>query len=326
MTLAALDAATLEKLVAAAVAAPSIHNTQPWRFRLDPDTTTIEVRASIDRGLRHTDPTGRALHISVGAAVFNLRVAVAHFGWEPVVRLLPHPAEPELLAAVRLAGPRADRKDRRDDLYDALWRRHSSRVPFSGVQIPPEVMAEIADAAAAEGTRITFPPRTETTRLLRLTADAERFTSGDRARTAETRSWMRGDEGATDGMPSPVLGKDDVTGRLPLRDFTGHRHPGNRRPAALYEAHPIIAVLTTQHDSRADWLRSGQGLEHVLLVATANHLKASLFSQPTEWPELRWVLRNPREGHEHVQMLIRLGYGPETPAAPRRPVRDVLEP
>ena len=100
----ALDAATLEKLISAAVAAPSIHNTQPWRYRLDPDTTTLEVQAVVERNLPYADPMGRALHLSVGAALFNLRVAVAHFGWEPVVRLLPHPADPCILAAVRLVG------------------------------------------------------------------------------------------------------------------------------------------------------------------------------------------------------------------------------
>lgn len=143
-TTSILNAATLEKLIAAAVAAPSLHNTQPWRCRPDPDTATIEVRAATERSLRHTDPLGRALHVSVGAAVFNLRVAVAHFGWEPVVRLLPRPAEPGLLASVRLAGPLPGGSRHGQDLYDAVWRRHSSRVPFSGRAIPARVLAETA--------------------------------------------------------------------------------------------------------------------------------------------------------------------------------------
>ncbi|UWE10530.1 Acg family FMN-binding oxidoreductase [Actinacidiphila bryophytorum] len=322
-TTAALDAATLEKLVSAAVAAPSIHNTQPWRYRLDPDTMTVEVRAAWDRTLQHTDPEGRALHISVGAAVFNLRVAVAHFGWEPVVRLLPRPAEPGLLATVRLAGPRGHTGPAREaGLYDAIWRRHSSRFPFSEQQVPGDVLAEIAQAADAEGAHLSCPRPGENARILQLTEEAERFAVVDPDRGAESRSWVR--EDAADGMPGAALGPYDSSGHLPMRDFAALR-PADRRPSAAFERHPVVAVLATAHDAPADWLRAGQALERALLVATAHQVRASLFSQAVEEPDVRWALRDPRGGHEHVQMLIRFGYGPEGPATPRRPVRDVLD-
>lgn len=92
-----------------------------------------------------------------------------------------------------------------------------------------------------------------------------------------------------------------------------------RRPTADFERHPLIAVLTTPHDTRADWLRAGQALEHALLVATSHGVKASMFSQAIEWPDLRWALRDPRDGYGYVQMLARFDYGPKGPAtAPRR--------
>ncbi|MFJ9775814.1 hypothetical protein ACIRVF_32020 [Kitasatospora sp. NPDC101157] len=81
-------------LIAAACAAPSIHNTQPWLFRTDAQADTIEVFSHPLRRLPRTDPQGRALHLSIGAALFNPRVAAVHLGREPVVRLLPDPASP----------------------------------------------------------------------------------------------------------------------------------------------------------------------------------------------------------------------------------------
>jgi hypothetical protein len=321
-TTSTLNAEILEKLIAAAVAAPSLHNTQPWRYRLDSSTVTIEVRAVSERALRHTDPMGRALHLSVGAAVFNLRVAVAHFGWEPVLRLLPRPAEPDLLASVRLAGRLPSHPLHRQDLYDAVWRRHSSRLPFSEQPIPARVLTELSDAAAAEGTELAFSDVNETRRILQLTAEAEWFTATDGARRAENRSWVR--DGAPDGMPGAALGPRDATGRVPMRDFAALR-PAYARPAATFEPRPVIAVLSTRHDRRADWLRAGQALENVLLTGTAHRVRASLLHQALEWPDIRWALRDPRSGTGHVQMLIRLGYGPEGSATPRRPVSDVLD-
>ncbi|GAA5041802.1 hypothetical protein [Streptomyces similanensis] len=84
-----VDATAVENLLYAAVAAPSMHNTQPWRFGLEPDTCSIHVRADRARRLPLSDPRQRAQHLAVGAAVLNLRVAAAHLGWEPAVRLLP---------------------------------------------------------------------------------------------------------------------------------------------------------------------------------------------------------------------------------------------
>lgn len=323
MATKALDARTLDTLISAAVAAPSIHNSQPWRYRLDPDTRTIEVYAVPGRRLPHTDPDGRALHLSVGAAVLNLRVAVAHFGWTPVVRLLPRPADPDHLASVRLAGRPPGGDAFEENLYEALWRRHSSRFPFSDRPVPVRLVDDLAGAAAREGARLIRPSPAETSRILELTAEAAWYESADAQRRVESRSWIR-DEGS-DGVPASALGPRDEAGRMPVRDFSAP--PSAHRPdPAAFESHPVVTVLSTARDTPEEWLRAGQALERTLLLATAHDLRASLLHQALEWDDLRWALNDPRGGIGHVQMLIRLGYGPEGPPTSRLPVRDVLEP
>lgn len=264
---AVLDAATLEKLISAAVAAPSMLHAQPWRYRLNPDTVTLEVRAAPERGLRQADPMGRALCVSAGAAVCNLRVAVAHFGWEPVVRLLPYRSQPDLLATVGLAvSSRGGAAPHPDGLYDMIWRRPGSRFPFPGRRLPPTELGVFTEAARGDGATLYPAGPEETARLLRLTAEAERRTAEDRRE---------------------------------------HAAGGGR----ARESRPTIAVLTTAHDRRADWLRAGQALEHVLLLATAHGIRASLLHQALEWSDLRWALSDGRRAPGHVQMLIRLGPG-----------------
>ena len=301
MRSAPLDAETLEACIAAAVAAPSFFNAQPWRFRLDPQTLAFEVRAAPERS-------------------FNLRVAVSHFGWTPVVRLLPRPEDPGLLAVVRPTGAlRRPTAEHRGDLSPAIWRRHSSRLPFIGRPLPPQARAELAEAAHTEGASLTFPEAAETARLLGVSAQAEQRNRADADRGAESRRWVRRGPDDT-GLPQSALGPQDARERVPMRDFTAER-----LSAKDFEAAPAIALLRTEHDRRTDWLRAGEALEHVLLVATALGLRASLLHQPMEWPDLRRFLSPDPDHTGHPQMLIRLGYGSEGPATPHRAPRAVLD-
>ncbi|WP_035839212.1 Acg family FMN-binding oxidoreductase [Kitasatospora azatica] len=324
MIAAALDAATLEKLISAAVAAPSIHNTQPWRFRLRPETSVLEVRAARERALPVTDPRGRSLHISVGAAVFNLRIAARELGWAPEVRLLPDPGEPDLLAAVVLDRPALAAASETDRLYQEIWHRHTVRAPFSGQPVPAEVLDELVEAAGWEGALLHLPGPAERTRLLELTAEAERRSTTDPERSVESRGWVQGPGAAPYGIPVAALGPQDAAGRLPMRDFAA-LHPAEHQPPAAFEADPCLAVLATREDRPVDWLHAGMGLQHVLLVATAHQVRASLLHQAMEWPYLRWNTREPRQGPGFTQMLIRLGYGPQGAATPRLEVKEVLE-
>jgi nitroreductase len=322
-----LDAATLEACISAAVAAPSIFNTQPWRFRLDPDSVAFEVRAAPERSLRHADPVARALHVSVGASVFNLRVAVAHFGWSPVVRLLPQPEDPGLLATVRPTGSHGRlAMGHRPDLYPAIWRRRSSRLPFSDRTLPSPARAELTEAAHSEGAALVFLEGVGTARLLRVAAEAEQRNRADADRGTESRRWVHRDpdDPADAGLPQTALGPQDAREHIPMRDFTAQRHP-ERLAAQDFETAPVIALLTTGHDRRADWLRAGEALEHVLLVATVHGLRASLLHQPMEWPDLRRTLSPDPDHTGHAQMLIRLGYGPEGPSTPRRVPETMLD-
>ena len=69
-----------------ALQAPSVFNTQPWRWRIDGDA--LELRADRDRQLTVADPDGRLLLLSCGAALHHVRVALAAAGWGVRVRRL----------------------------------------------------------------------------------------------------------------------------------------------------------------------------------------------------------------------------------------------
>ncbi len=109
-----------------------------------------------------------------------------------------------------------------------------------------------------------------------------------------------------------------------MRGFAGHP-PRHTTPAERFEALPQLATLTTHLDTPADWLRTGQAMERVWLLATVRGLRASVLHQAVEIPDTRWRLRDPAEGPGHVQLVLRLGYGPPGAASPRRTVEDILD-
>jgi nitroreductase len=313
-------AGVIAELLRVATLAPSMHNTQPWRFRILRAEQTIELYADPSRMLKHSDPHGRAVHIACGAALFNLRLAVAVAGREPVVRLFPDPGQRLLLAALRLAGPyRPTEAD--IELLAAVAVRHTNRRPFSNRPVPPGVLAELVQAAATEGATLHLPDQEETARLLYLVGDAERDLLADPGYRAELARWTGGIRDR-DGIPSSALGPRDPSGRAPVRDFTPDRH----EPVGYdwFEEAPRLAVLSTADGTRKDWMHAGQALQRVLLAATLRGIAVAPLTQPLETADA-WLVRDPRDGVEQPQMILRLGYGLPVPGSPRRPVSDVLD-
>jgi nitroreductase len=311
----------IDQLLQAAAAAPSMHNTQPWRFRVKHASRTIELRADPARQLPHADPGGRAVHIACGAALFNLRLAAGAAGWQASVQLLPDPGTPLLLATVRLGGRyRAGEAER--ELHAAIEGRHTNRQPFSSRPVPPGVLAELTEAARLEGAILHVLDHGEAMRVLHLAADAEQDQLADPGYRDELARWAGGQRDR-EGIPDSALGPRSPEGSAPVRDFT----PGPRSQPARYawfETTPQLAVLSMRSGAKADWLRAGQALQRVLLTATARGIATSPLTQPLETRDA-WLVRDPRSGIEQPQMILRLGYGlPQSPA-PRRPISDILD-
>ncbi len=309
------------RLLQAAVTAPSMHNTQPWRFSYCEADQTIELYADPTRMLGHADPQGRAVHIACGAAVFNLRLAIAVSAREPITRLLPHAAEPLLLATVRLAGRYRPRESERE-LFAVIGERHTNRNPFSDRPVPAAVVAELVEAARLEGAALHVLGQAATERVLSLTAAADRTLRDEPGYRSELAKWAGG-EREWDGIPETALGPRVADGALPLRDFTLGLPPGQVR-YARFEASPQLAVLSTRFGSRADWLRAGQALQRVLLLATARGVAVGHLTQALEVADA-WLVRDPGSGIEQPQTVLRLGYGPAAHGSPRRPVSEVLD-
>jgi nitroreductase len=316
----------IRRLISAAGAAPSIHNTQPWRFRIVGEDI-VELRGDADRMLWVADPRGRALHLSCGAALFNLRIAIRNQGWRPLVWMLPdHRHAPMLLASVQVTAGRPPTAAE-CELMQAIPERHTNREPFAQRPVPAPVREELEDAAAREHAVLRLLPSPETAQVLELARDADRELTADPVHLAELQQWLT--EGpAGDGVPLYALGPRPDEEPAPVRDlWSGRADPWRR--VDTYESRPQLAVLSTAGSEPADWLRAGQALQRVLLTATRHGIATSLLYQPIEWQEMapdtarRHTQWSP--WREEPQMIIRFGYGPPATGAPRRPFTDILD-
>ncbi|MBB2947558.1 nitroreductase [Actinoplanes lutulentus] len=296
----------LIECVRAATTAPSLHNSQPWLFRVDPPA--IEVVADAARRLPVIDPDGREHLISVGAAVFTLRIALARAGYSVRTELLP----PPVCARVIAGFPRhADAVT--EALAAAIPHRHTNRWPFAQVAVPADALARLRAAARQEGAFLNVADPAGRDAILGLARAADGWLR-ERPHYAEEIARWTGRNARHDGVPEWAAGPWDALEVMPVRDFVAS--PGARVP---FEPHPTVLVLSTQEDTPLDWLRAGQALQRVLLTATLLGLAATPISQPVEVPSVRVQLTRRK-----AQMVIRVGYGRVAGRSPRRPLSEVL--
>ncbi|WP_412736200.1 Acg family FMN-binding oxidoreductase [Krasilnikovia sp. MM14-A1259] len=312
-----LSDAALAAAVEAATAAPSLHNSQPWRFRVRDGG--VDVFADRTRQLHVLDPAGRELLISCGAALFNLRLAIRAQGVVPRTLL---PAGDDALVARVEPGRAAVTGPEIAALAAAVPNRHTNRWPFATTVVPSGVIEQLVRAATYEGARLTVAGVPARAAILGLTWSAERRLRRERGYRAELGRWTRPGPRRADGIPPSAIGPWDLMETMPIREF-GLVHPPLLRHAERFEPYPTILVLATRGDGCRDWVAAGQALQRVLLTATVHGLATTPISQPVELPAIREVLTD-TAGGTWAQMVIRIGYGLPAPATPRRPLTQVL--
>src|SRR5262249_13934382 len=150
-----IPASWVARMLATASRAPSVHNTQPWRFSVT--VHAIELYADPARKV-HQDAIGRQMLISCGAALFGLRLAVRELGRVPAGSLLPvpaRPARPALLARLTL-GPEAPATELERRMLAALPHRHTHRGAFDPGTLPARLLPGLQHDALAEGARLAL--------------------------------------------------------------------------------------------------------------------------------------------------------------------------
>lgn len=315
------DTETLMSALALANRAPSVHNSQPWRWRVGEES--LHLYADPALLLPHTDPAGRDLMLSCGAVLNHCVVALAALGWQSKIHRFPDPADPDHLAAVRLYRYPAAELD--ITLAAAIPRRRTDRRHYSSWPVPRGDIALMGARAARAG--VTLRHVDDVTGLKRLVDEAARRHGSDHGYLAELATWS-GRYASTAGVPARSVPESDEAGPISARAFAGGVLPQTPNIDAADDNAAVLA-LGTIGDGPLSWLRAGEATSLVLLTATAVGLASCPITEPLEITETREGLRRDVFGADgYPQMLLRVGWAPVNadplPASPRRDLTEVV--
>ncbi|GAA4711729.1 Acg family FMN-binding oxidoreductase [Phytohabitans rumicis] len=318
-------AAVLAEAAAAAGYAPSVHNTQPWRWRVTTDA--LDLIAVRDRQLRVADPDGRLLTISCGAALHHARVALATEGRAPDVTRMPDPANPDHLARITI-GERTPVTPQAMRLFQAARLRHTDRRPVSDTPVGPAAIEEIRRTVHTEGLELHVLTTDQVLDLAAAASHADKAETEDEQQRTELAYWIGGDRPDGTGVPDAVIPSRAPETTVPGRDFV---RAGTLSVGAGHDRAAVYAMLYGPGDEPADWLRAGEALSASWLAATEQGLTVLPFSSVIELPATREALRRVISGIGYPYLVLRLGLAdpdvagpPHTPRLPGAQTIDVV--
>ena len=316
------------EVVRFAVRAPSIHNTQPWRWVLAGGD--LSLYADRTRQLTAADPDGRAVLISCGGALSLALLRLAAAGWETAVERLPEPGR-DLLARIRVTG-RSEPDPLALERALAAERRHTERRPFRPQPVPAELLDQLADAARDGGVYAYAVEQADQRLDLAVAMSwADKVESEDPAYRAELAHWVgERAQAAGEGVPASAVPHLSV-GRprhtdVPVRDFEAGTR-GDQDVAGDVDEQPAYLVLLSSGDGPEQRLRAGEAYLRVSVEAERLGLASSAMTQAVDLPGVRERFRVLMDWPDHPQMVLRVGYPPAEPVTtptPRRPLSAVF--
>ncbi|MFF0526888.1 Acg family FMN-binding oxidoreductase [Nocardia amikacinitolerans] len=316
------DMPTLLAALRLAVRAPSVHNTQPWRWEFD--GTRLHLFRDDDRLLTAADPQGRQLVISCGAVLHHLRTALAARGWHTDTQRVPVLARPELLATISFR-PWPDPPPGVLTRAAAIERRRTDRLPMT----PPPGFGDLVHTA-----RMLLSPHEVDLDVLDdsarpLLTTASEHAGANRRYDMDYQTelhWWTGHSGTQEGVPAEALTSDAEASHVPIaRKFPSASHSERRGDL---DDQAALLVLSSPGHTPEDWLHVGEALSALLLECTSAGLASCALTHITELASARESIQSVLSSGGVPQVVIRVGAAPadttEPAPTPRRPIEEIL--
>jgi hypothetical protein len=300
-----------------AILAPSSHNTEPWKFRVQDNR--VDVLLDLSRWLNVADDDQRELHISVGCALENLLIAAEHFGIGYECELLPNPNALSLAATVTFREHGQSVAFRPSVLFDMIPVRHTNHQRYEDRAIPDDVLQQLQSTCIEDGIKLHLtcdPYIKKQVDDLVVRGDAIEF--ADPKFREELAYWIGQGVFGTGWLMSKI-------GKLAVSYIDMGKSQAKKGSDILMSS-PILGLISSQHDDRQSQLKVGQVYQRLSLLAASHGIWCQPMSQIVQIPELKTEVASltPESGPT-PQHPFRMGYAPaEKQHTPRRPIEEVL--
>jgi nitroreductase len=279
-----MDRNTIEKIIQAAVQAPSGDNVQPWQFEVSEDFSQLELYNLPERDDSYYNYQQVAAYVAHGAVIENIAITTRHLGCDAKIDLFPSPENPDHVARIRLQPTKA----KTDPFYEAIFTRSTNRFHYQNSQLSDSDRQKLADAIGpVEGVTGYFVHDIGTIKALAkalMVNDRLVFERRDIHRFLFDKiRWNQKQIDETqDGMPVDTLGLNgfeklffpmmrfwwfvDLANYFGLSRVIGIKCWNNCRNAAL------IGQITVKNTDRTGFIQAGRALQRVWLEATRQGL------------------------------------------------------
>jgi hypothetical protein len=322
------------EIVRCGVMAPSGHNAQPWKFRID--DKKIYIYPDMERRTPIVDPYNREMYISLGCAIRNMMIGAEHYGYKTELEL--NLKEKSIEDEIVLKLTPLTYKTVSDSLQ-AMILRQTTRNEYQSKKIDADILKRISSYGNNSNqiseltgniTTDIYQDKKSFDLFLDYVKEGNRIQLNNSAYFNELKDWIRFSDSEAeeklDGLYSRAIGQSSTSrwlGKLNMNlgttDITQ-----TRTDTKLIRSAPLLMAFFSI-DSREDWIKTGILLEYKLISITNENLKYAFHNQPCEVIGLRKDFS--REfGHKDKmpQVVIRLGYSTFLPRSPRRKLSDVI--
>lgn len=290
----------LKFLLNYAVLAPSLHNTQPWKFTVR--GSEIRVLADLTRQLKVADVDARELYMSVGCALENLLIAAVHFGLSTSVTYFPDPKDEVWVATVTFKETSSTGSLIDAELFHAIPLRHTNRQIYANKPLNDRDVQRLRDCLTESDLALQLTGDKEVKKqvdALVISADITQFADPDYRE--ELTTWIGQGEFGYRWLIARV-------GQLATTYLASHHKPTKPDADVVLNA-PMLALLSATGNDRLAQVQSGQAFERIALHATTLNIGIQPLSQILQVGELKPELSKLFSGAApYPQIAFRLGY------------------